>query len=90
TLTLGIRPEHLRIAHDGAGWRLSGELFANEGMGPESLVTILLPGDRRVTARIFGDEPLQLDRTVRLGFRAEDLALFDADGRRIPGAREEA
>ncbi|MGL4966296.1 MAG: ABC transporter ATP-binding protein [Inquilinus sp.] len=87
-LTLGIRPEHLRVAGDD-DWHLSGELFANEGMGPESLVTLLLPGDRRVTARIFGDEPLRLDRTVRLGFRAEDAVVFDAEGRRIPGAREE-
>jgi multiple sugar transport system ATP-binding protein len=87
-LTLGIRPEHLRIAGDEAGWRLSGELFANEGMGPESLVTMLLPGERRITARIFGDDPLSLGRDVRLGFQAEDLVLFDAEGRRIPGPRE--
>jgi multiple sugar transport system ATP-binding protein len=87
-LTLGIRPEHLRVAGDD-DWHLSGELFANEGMGPESLVTMLLPGERRVTARIFGDEPLRLDRAVRLGFRAEDAVVFDAQGRRIPGPREE-
>jgi multiple sugar transport system ATP-binding protein len=89
-VTLGIRPEHLRIAGDEPGWRLSGELFANEGMGPESLVTMLMSGDRRVTARIFGDDPIQLGRDVRLGFRPEDAVMFGGEGRRIPGAEEGA
>src|SRR5690606_20609350 len=39
-LTLGIRPEHLSIAEPGAQNTITGTLFANENMGPESLVTI--------------------------------------------------
>jgi len=55
TLTLGIRPEHLAIAGDADRNTIHGHLFANENMGPESLVTIERPDASRVTARLFTD-----------------------------------
>jgi ABC-type sugar transport system ATPase subunit len=83
-ITLGVRPEHLRIAADAAGVnRLHGRLFANEAMGPESLVTLDLDGGARVTARIFGDAPLCIDSAAAFAFDTARIALFDAQGDRI-------
>ena len=86
-LTLGIRPEHLLVEGTGAEGQgiVLGQLFANENMGPESLVTIERPGGQRVTARIFTDEPLGLGEAVRLAFAPRHVHLFGAGGQRLPG-----
>jgi len=88
SLTLGVRPEHLFIAEPGAPDTVTAPLFANENMGPESLVTIDRGEGARVTARIFIDEHLDLGETVTLGFAPEHVHLFDHTGRRIPAAGE--
>ena len=87
-LTLGIRPEHLSIAEPGAQNTITGTLFANENMGPESLVTIERTDATRLTARIFTDDHLDLGETVTLGFVPEHLHLFDGAGKRIPAVGE--
>jgi multiple sugar transport system ATP-binding protein len=83
-LTLGVRPEHLRLAEPGAVNSLAGRLFANENMGPESLVTLERADASRVTARIFTDEHLGVPEQAAFAFALEHLTLFDAEGRRIP------
>ncbi|KFC66963.1 SN-glycerol-3-phosphate transport ATP-binding protein UgpC [Devosia sp. LC5] len=89
SLTLGIRPEHLAIAEPGTGNAISGTLFANENMGPESLVTIERPDASRLTARIFTDDHIALTDAVTLGFSPEHIHLFDSTGARIPADREQ-
>ena len=90
TLTLGIRPEHLSIAAPGATNTISGKLFANENMGPESLVTIERADGSRLTARIFTDDHIALDEIVTLGFASEHIHLFDGAGNRIAADGEQA
>lgn len=87
-LTLGVRPEHLNIAPAGSGNTITAALFANENMGPESLVTVDRGDTARVTARIFTDDHLELGETVTLGFSAEHVHLFDSAGKRIPAVGE--
>ncbi|MBL8598064.1 MAG: ABC transporter ATP-binding protein [Devosia sp.] len=87
-LTLGIRPEHLTVAAPGAANAISGKLFANENMGPESLVTIERADGSRVTARIFTDDHIELGTDVTLGFSLEHVHLFDSTGARIPADGE--
>ncbi len=87
-LTLGVRPEHLSLAAAGAANTISAPLFANENMGPESLVTIDRGEGARVTARIFTDDHLDVTDMVTLGFAAEHVHLFDTTGKRIPAAGE--
>ncbi len=87
-LTLGIRPEHLAIGDRQATNWIEGRLFANENMGPESLVTLLLTDERRITARLFTDDHLALDGDVTFTFSPGDLALFDGEGNRIPAGDE--
>lgn len=83
-LTLGIRPEHLHLVEPGTPDALSGTLFTNENMGPESLVTIDRGEDQRLTARIFTDDALTVDGTATLGFELSRLHLFGPDGQRLP------
>ncbi|MBN9305568.1 MAG: ABC transporter [Devosia sp. 67-54] len=83
TLTLGVRPEHLSVTEE-ADNSIGGKLFANENMGPESLVTMERPDASRVTARIFTDDHVEVGETVRFGFAPEHVTLFDGAGTRIP------
>src|SRR5581483_2116265 len=83
-LTLGIRPEHLAIATDADRNIIHGRLFANEHMGPESLITIERPDASRITARLFTDGEVAVAGETRFAFTAEHIALFDAAGLRIP------
>jgi ABC-type sugar transport system ATPase subunit len=85
-LTLGVRPEHLTLAEAAPANTLTGPVFANENMGPESLVTLERPDGARLTARIFTDDHLALGRTATVGFSAEHIHLFGSDGRRIASA----
>ncbi|WP_309084660.1 ABC transporter ATP-binding protein [Chelativorans sp.] len=89
-LTLGVRPEHLTIARGGEENTISGALFANENMGPETLVTLERDDAARFTARIFTDESLALRGTVKLGFASEHVHLFDPGGTRLPMDHESA
>ena len=83
-LTLGVRPEHLTVAATGAANTIAGDLFANENMGPESLVTIERKDGGRVTARIFTDDHVEVGDKPAFSFAAEHVHLFDADGKRLP------
>ncbi len=87
-MTLGVRPEHLRIAAAGDLNVVSGELFANENMGPESLVTLERGDNGRVTARIFTDDEIKVGTSVHLAFDARHITLFDDSSARIPAADE--
>lgn len=84
SLTLGVRPEHLGVTTAAEGNSVAGKLFANENMGPESLVTMERTDGSRVTARVFTDDHVEVRDTVRLAFSAEYVTLFDGDGKRIP------
>ncbi|HEY4200794.1 MAG TPA: ABC transporter ATP-binding protein [Devosiaceae bacterium] len=83
-LTLGVRPEHLAIGTMADANNISGKLFANENMGPESLVTLERHDASRVTARIFTDDEVSVGEMVTLTFDAQHAHLFDAEGKRLP------
>jgi ABC-type sugar transport system ATPase subunit len=85
-LTLGVRPEHLTLS-PGEG-TIAGKLFANENMGPESLVTLERNDGSRITARLFTDEHVSVGEDVRFGFSTQHVTLFAAEGRRIPADGE--
>jgi multiple sugar transport system ATP-binding protein len=78
-LTLGVRPEHLQLSGAGGPWTLSGELYAVEPLGPESLVTVTI-GDRLTTVRIFDDEPPEVNGLTHLKLDPARIHLFGQDG----------
>jgi ABC-type sugar transport system ATPase subunit len=83
-LTLGVRPEHLSLGGMENANTISGKLFANENMGPESLVTFERQDGGRVTARIFTDDHVDAADMVSVTFAPQHIHLFDAAGLRIP------
>jgi ABC-type sugar transport system ATPase subunit len=87
-LTLGVRPEHLHVATGADANSVAGKLFANENMGPESLITLERADASRVTARMFVDHHVDAPEHLAFGFSAEHVTLFDSAGKRIPADGE--
>ncbi len=81
-LTLGVRPEHLRLVPDGGAATLTGTVYTVEPLGPETLITCTVDS-QLVTARIFGDEPPDLGHTAHFRIDEHHLELFDESGVRV-------
>ena len=81
-MTVGIRPEHLRLVDAGGSGVLSGEPYAIETLGPESLVTLRLEG-ALITVRIFSDDPPVVSGRAHLAIDAAHLHYFRPTGERI-------
>ena len=82
SLTMGVRPEHLRLVPDAGEATLTGSVYTVEPLGPETLITCTVDG-RLVTARLFGDEPPELGRTAHFGIDENHIELFDDAGVRV-------
>ncbi len=77
--TLGIRPEHVKIAQSG----VQGTVLYTEALGAETLVHIDLPDATRVTVRQDAAAPPPREgETVSLEWDAGDRIFFDAQGSR--------
>ncbi|MFN8562304.1 MAG: ABC transporter ATP-binding protein [Anaerolineae bacterium] len=55
SLTLGIRPEHIRIETSPTDGGIAGQLYVVQTLGSESLVVVHV-GDHLLSVRLFGDE----------------------------------
>lgn len=82
-LVLGARPEHLRLAADGA---LAGEVYGVEYLGTMQIVTVRTDHGI-VRARTASSQSVRRGEPVRLAVRPEKLSLFDkATGRALSSA----
>jgi multiple sugar transport system ATP-binding protein len=81
-LTVGIRPEHLRLEPQAGPGTVSGEPYAIETLGPESLVTLRV-GGTLLTVRVFSDDPPAIDGVAHLAFAEAHLHFFRKSGERI-------
>jgi multiple sugar transport system ATP-binding protein len=83
SVTLGIRPQHLRLApSDGP---LTARVTLIEALGAESVVHAELDGGARLLAVLPGQPDLGKGAPIRLGFDTGNLHVFDAEGQRLPG-----
>jgi ABC-type sugar transport system ATPase subunit len=81
-LTVGLRPEDFHLGSETEG-ALHGVVELVETIGPDSYLSIQLPGDESVIARVpVSQAPAEGDR-VHLGYRSSQLRLFDPDGRAL-------
>lgn len=82
-VTVGIRPEHLRLV-SGQG-RLSGTVQYTENLGSDVFLHVALPDQSRVLARCTPAEAAQVveGQTVNLTADAADMLVFDAEGQRV-------
>jgi multiple sugar transport system ATP-binding protein len=78
--TLGIRPEHLRVAETG---RIAGTVAHVENLGGDTNIIVETDKGERVTVRVFGQYPCKVGRAAALDFDDADAFLFDAAGARL-------
>ncbi len=77
--TMGVRPEDLYLADDGA---LSVHVSHVEKLGGDTNVIAKL-GDQQITARLFGQHDIAEGQSLSLGFDADNAYFFSPDGARI-------
>ena len=83
-ITLGIRPENIRKAGEGAA-QFSGTVDLVERLGPQTLVEAKLRDGSTVTAMLQGDEECRVGETIHLTFDPGACHLFGADGVSLRG-----
>ncbi len=82
TATLGVRPENLHPADDGA---FAGAVELFERLGPLSFAHLGTVGDHpSVVAQLPGDRAVTLGERLRFAVAPEAAHLFDVDGRAYP------
>jgi multiple sugar transport system ATP-binding protein len=87
-VTVGVRPEHLRLVADDEGL-LFGEVQIAEHLGGETFVYVALPSGETAVVEIKGQAPVRAGERVAIGVNAVASHVFGADGsviRRDPAA----
>ena len=80
-MTLGVRPEHMRIVK--LDERITGQVLYSEALGAETLVHLKLPDEALITVRQAAETDLPGEgATVGVSWDDSDQMLFDAQGRR--------
>ena len=81
--TIGIRPEHLRIA-DPADARLVGEVQIAEQLGGETFVYVALPSGEPLVVEIQGQSSHMPGERIGIDFEESAYHVFDGEGRAVP------
>jgi multiple sugar transport system ATP-binding protein len=81
-VTVGIRPEHLKLAPNGSG-ELVGRVDVVEQLGNSTLLYIDLNSKAQVVAEESGECPARLGETVKLAVTPAAAHLFDAHGEAV-------
>jgi multiple sugar transport system ATP-binding protein len=81
-VTVGVRPEHLRIA-DPANARLVGEVQIAEQLGGETFVYIALASGETLVVEIQGQSARKSGQRVGVDFEETAYHLFDGSGRAV-------
>ncbi|KJV36646.1 ABC transporter ATP-binding protein [Luteibacter yeojuensis] len=84
-LTLGVRPEHLRVCEDGngTGETLAGKLTVVERLGSETYAYVDVPGLGTITVRADGDFERRAGRDICIRVDLTHAYVFDATGKAI-------
>jgi multiple sugar transport system ATP-binding protein len=75
-VTLGVRPEHVRLSPNGQGWPAAVSLI--EPMGDETLVFLDYGGPVSIVAKVDAEEKVAVGDRRRFAFRPDRLVFFDA------------
>ncbi|WP_349743556.1 ABC transporter ATP-binding protein [Roseateles cavernae] len=89
-MTLGIRPEHLRLGDAGSGGGLRAQVQMVECLGAQSLVHLRLADGHAMTASVEGARAVQIGDQLGLTVAAEHVHAFGTDGRALPRVPSEA
>ncbi|MEQ9635927.1 MAG: sn-glycerol-3-phosphate ABC transporter ATP-binding protein UgpC [Devosia marina] len=79
-LTLGVRPHDLYLTDDGP---LAGTVLLVEHLGNETLVSLSLTNGQAVIVALDGDTECRVGQTLKVGFPANKVHLFEENGNRV-------
>ncbi|WP_274426065.1 ABC transporter ATP-binding protein [Chelativorans sp. YIM 93263] len=88
TVTLGVRPEHLKLApaggeKEGTAGRIEGQVIVRETLGGETILHIDTNEGDRITLKTDGDTDIDRDTRISLALPLQRIHLFDAEGTTI-------
>jgi ABC-type sugar transport system ATPase subunit len=81
-ITMGVRPENVHVAAEGAAM-LTGEVQIAEQLGGETFVYVTLPGGQSITIEIPGQAVVKPGERIGLSFGDADYHVFAANERII-------
>jgi ABC-type sugar transport system ATPase subunit len=81
-VTIGVRPEHLRIAGQGP-FATSGAVELVERLGESSFAHVRRTDDKMLVVEVRGRETPGVTATVTFRAPLQDIHVFDASGQRI-------
>ncbi len=84
--TVGIRPQHLRIADPGTAGAIDAEVSLVEALGTETVLHAVTTGGERLLAVLPGQATVAPRSRIALASEPADRHLFDASGLRIDTA----
>ncbi|MGB7262673.1 MAG: ABC transporter ATP-binding protein [Albidovulum sp.] len=79
-VTIGVRPEHLRIGKAGS---ISGRMTHVEQLGGDTNILVTTSSNETLTVRLFGQFPSNVGDAISLDFDQAASFQFDAQGQRI-------
>jgi multiple sugar transport system ATP-binding protein len=82
SVTIGIRPQHLRLARDGER-AIAAKVHLVEALGAETVVHASAEGAGSILTVLDGQPQIERGEEIRLAFDDENIHAFDADGQRI-------
>ena len=77
-MTLGVRPDALRVDADG---RIEGRVEVIEHLGDRTHLYTMLPGGAPIVVQDGGESAVRIGDQIRVGVDPAQLHLFDGDGR---------
>ena len=80
--TIGVRPEHLKIAHNGEGW--PGTITVAEHLGSDTFLYVEGGPIGTLTARYVGELNLSAGDRIMLAPDPARIHRFDGDGQSLP------
>jgi multiple sugar transport system ATP-binding protein len=83
TASVGIRPQHLRLADPGEPSTLTAEIRLVEGLGTETVLHAATAAGEGLIAVLPGQVPLPIGSTVSFTGNPAELHFFDAAGTRL-------
>jgi multiple sugar transport system ATP-binding protein len=83
-VTLGVRPEHLRL---GAAGDLAGDVIVAERLGGDTYLYLRSPDRPLLVVQADGSDATRVHDRVHVRIEPETCHLFDADGRSLPHLR---
>ena len=89
-LTIGIRPEAVKLNDDKGSASCTGTVSLVEYLGSGTMVYVTLPSGQSILANTDGRDGVQAGQNVSVSFDAGELHYFDQDGQRCEPAEAEA